>query len=151
MHPVLKQYQGFATTLAELLRDSTAVQIRVKGYMPLSIEHIGPSPDGLPMIAISHTGEQNGDLMRDPEIVFALHQGPDDVGPLADPIEFRNDYLGIHHEVYVYDDAGRRVGLRQRLKLDLVGFASTWFRNLKEQGFLDAAATREELGSGARD
>ncbi len=27
-------------------------------------------PNGLPAISVAHYGEQNGDLMRDPEMVF---------------------------------------------------------------------------------
>ncbi len=40
--------------------------------MPLSIEAIGTSADGNRLISLCHYGEQNGDLMRDPEMVFEL-------------------------------------------------------------------------------
>ena len=66
----MKSYQHFATILADLLGNETAVRLTVNGYMPLSVEDIGQSTDGNRLIAISHYGEQNGDLMRDPENGF---------------------------------------------------------------------------------
>ena len=66
-------YQHFATVLAQLLGNETAVRLTVNGYMPLSVEDIGQSTDGDRLIALCHYGEQQGDLMRDPEMVFEIH------------------------------------------------------------------------------
>jgi hypothetical protein len=45
-------------------------------YMELVIEAVGePGPLGLPAISVAHYGEQNGDLMRDPEMCFELRSG----------------------------------------------------------------------------
>ena len=66
----MKTYQHFATVLTQLLGNETAVRLTANGYMPLSVEHIGQSAEGNRLIAICHYGEQNGDLMRDPEMVF---------------------------------------------------------------------------------
>jgi hypothetical protein len=42
-------------------------------YMELVIEAMDESgPMGLPAISVAHYGEQNGDLMRDPEMCFEL-------------------------------------------------------------------------------
>ena len=42
-------------------------------YMTLVIEATDESgPCGLPAISVAHYGEQNGDLMRDPEMCFEL-------------------------------------------------------------------------------
>ena len=65
----MNTYQHFASVLTQLLGNETAVRLTVNGYMPLSIESIGTSADGNRLIAICHYGEQNGDLMRDPEMV----------------------------------------------------------------------------------
>jgi hypothetical protein len=35
-----------------------------------------PGPCGSPAISIAHYGEQNGDLMRDPEMCFELSKPP---------------------------------------------------------------------------
>ena len=51
--------------------------------MPLSVEDIGQSTDGNRLIAICYYGEQQGDLMRDPEMVFEIHTSasPDRASP----------------------------------------------------------------------
>jgi hypothetical protein len=139
----MKTYQHFATVLADLLGDDTAVRLTVTGYMPLSVEHIGQSAEGNRLIAISHTGEQNGDLMRDPEMVFEIHTytSPN----MAEPLSFRNDYMGIMQEIYRYDDDGKKTHVNAKLKQDLKFFATTWLQNLKDQGFLGDTAIRERL------
>jgi hypothetical protein len=56
----MKTYQHFATVLTGLLANDTAVRLTANGFMPLSVEDIGRFGDGNRLIAISHTGEQNG-------------------------------------------------------------------------------------------
>ncbi|MBS0155116.1 MAG: hypothetical protein JSS38_11010 [Nitrospira sp.] len=136
----MKTYRLFAIQLRELLGGATALRITSEGYMPLSIERIGVDTEGRELIAMSHTGEQNGDLMRDPEIVFAIHALPD--GSFAEPISFRNDYAGVMQEVYVYDDHGKRTHVRTARKTELKSFCLIWFRNLREQGFFGSQAVR---------
>ena len=139
----MKIYQHFATVLAQLLGNETAVRLTVNGYMPLSVEHIGQSADGHRLIAICHYGEQHGDLMRDPEMVFEMHTS---VAPdMAEPLSFRNDYMGLRQEVYRYDGAGKKTHVNTPLKQELTSFARTWFANLRDQGVFDDTATRERL------
>ena len=139
----MKLYQAFATDLNHLLNGARAVRITVSGYMPLSVEEIGSSGDGYRLVSLCHYGEQNGDLMRDPDIVFLFHNGPD--GAAAEPVSFRNDYLGIVHDVYRYDEVGRRTHVLPTLKQDLKEFAEGWFATLKDQGFFASTAVREIL------
>ena len=108
--------------------------------MPLSVEDIGQSADGNRLISICHYGEQNGDLMRDPDMVFELHAWAD--APAAEPLSFRNDYMGLLQEVYRYDDSGKKTHVNVRLKQELTSFAKTWFKNLEQQGFFSPAADR---------
>jgi hypothetical protein len=62
-------------------------------YMPLSIEATDESgPCGLPALSVAHYGEQNGDLMRDPEMCFELGLAG---GAHLNPFYWRNDYVGI--------------------------------------------------------
>ena len=139
----MNTYQHFASVLTQLLGNETAVRLTVKGYMPLSVEHIGQSAEGNSLIAICHYGEQQGDLMRDPEMVFEMHRSaaPD----MAEPLSFRNDYLGLMQEVYRYDDSGKKTHVNARLKQELTSFARIWFKNLKDQGFLGDTVIREHL------
>ena len=139
----MNTYPHFATVLTRLLGTDTAVRLTVPGFMPLSVEDIGQSADGNRLISICHYGEQNGDLMRDPDMVFEIHAWAD--APAAEPLSFRNDYMGLLQEVYRYDDHGRKIHINARLKQELTSFARTWFTNLKHQGFLGETATRERL------
>ena len=139
----MKTYQYFATVLAQLLGNDTAVRLTANSYMPLSVEHIGQSAEGNRLIAICHYGEQNGDLMRDPEMVFEVYASP--TPATAEPLSFRNDYMGLMQEIYRYADDGKKTHVNARLKQDLKSFARTWFNNLKDQGFLGDATIRERL------
>ena len=140
---MMKLYQAFATDLNHLLNGARAVRIIISGYMPLSVEEIGSSGDGDRLVSLCHYGEQNGDLMRDPDIVFLFHNAPD--GAAAEPVSFRNDYLGIVQDVYRYDETGRRTHVVPSLKQELKDFAESWFANLKDQGFFGSTAVREIL------
>ena len=139
----MKTYQHFASVLTQLLGNETAVRLTVNGYLPLSVENIGQSADGNRLISLCHYGEQNGDLMRDPEMVFEIDRSA--APHMAEPLSFRNDYMGIMQEVYRYDDDGKKTHVNAKLKQDLKSFARTWFTNLKDQGFLGETATRERL------
>lgn len=113
----METYLECAKLLDELLAGARAVRLTVPGYMPLSVEEIGSSEEGHRLVSLCHYGEQNGDVMRDPDLVFLFHDLPD--GVAAEPISFRNDYLGISHEVYRYNEAGRRTHVFPTLKQDL--------------------------------
>jgi len=139
----METYLECAKLLNELLAGARAVRITVPGYMPLSVEEIGSSGDGYRLVSLCHYGEQNGDLMRDPDIVFLFHNVPD--GAAAEPVSFRNDYLGIVQEVYRYDETGRRTHVVLSLKQDLKDFARAWLATLREQGFFAPTAVREIL------
>ena len=139
----MKLYQAFATDLNHLLNGARAVRITVPGYMPLSVEEIGSSGDGHRLVSLCQYGEQNGDLMRDPDMVFLYHDFPD--GMAAEPVSYRNDYLGIVQDVYWYDEASRRTHVLPTLKQELTEFAESWFANLKDQGFFASTAVREIL------
>jgi hypothetical protein len=136
-------YQHFATVLAQLPGHDTAVRLTVEGYMPLSVEAIGQSAEGNRLIAICHYGEQHGDLMRDPEMVFELFTH----GELsaAEPLSFQNDYMNVFQEVYRYDEAGQKTHVNTRLKAELKSFGRMWFQNLRDQGFFGPQAVRERL------
>ncbi len=140
---MIKLYQAFATDLNHLLNGARAVRITVSGYMPLSVEEIGVSQDGHQLVSLCQYGQQNGDLMRDPDIVFLFHDVPD--GAAAEPVSFRKDYLGIVQEVYRYDEMGRLTYVLPSLKQDLQEFARAWFGTLRDQGFFAPTAVREIL------
>jgi hypothetical protein len=62
-------------------------------YQELVIEAMDESgPLGLPALSVAHYGEQNGDLMRDPEMCFELGLVG---GEYLDPFYWRNDYVAV--------------------------------------------------------
>ena len=139
----MKTYTSFANSLTKLLGSDQAVKLTVGGYMPLCIERIGTSGEGHKLVALAHTGLQNGDVMYDPETVFRFIDW--DGVQIAEPISFRNDYMGINQEVYRYNDEGKATHVNARLKAELKSFSRTWFRNLREQGFFSPQAIRQRL------
>ena len=139
----METYVECAKLLDELLAGARAVRITVPGYLPLSVEEIGTSRDGHRLVSLCQYGEQNGDLMRDCDLVFMVTDLPD--GVAAEPVSFRNDYLGLSQEVYRYDETGRRTHVVSSLKQDLKEFARAWFVTLRDQGFFASTAVREIL------
>jgi hypothetical protein len=114
------------------------IRLEVEGFMPLAIEHLGPSPHGagLVLVSVTHYGEQNGDAMRDPDMVFDVNPETYEVGDWR-PVSFRNDYVGSYQEaVFVRDGS---VLVRPGLVRELKSFARIWDSNLKEQGFVRSA------------
>lgn len=139
----METYLECAKLLDEFLAGARAVRITVPIYMPLSVEDIGVSQDGHRLVSLCQYGEQNGDLMRDPDLVFMFTDMPD--GTVAEPVSYRNDYLGIVQNVYRYDGEGRRTHILPSLKQDLQEFARAWFATLRDQGFFAPTAVREIL------
>ena len=127
-------------TIAAILALHPVSSIRIvnDGWMPLTIERIGHGPNGHPSVSVCHYGEQNGDLMRDPEMCFEVIPASGATAETWAPYYFRNDYAGIEQEVYSADEAGRQL-VRTKLLAELRSFARTWDRNLREQGFVEAA------------
>jgi hypothetical protein len=105
-------------------------------YMPLTIEYLGKGPYNGDLLAISHTYVQNGDLMRDPEIVFLVT----DLG--WTPISFRNDSVGVYQESLIIEYGEIRY-VRHKLVRELRSFARLWDRNIRSQGYFEAATGRQ--------
>jgi hypothetical protein len=102
--------------------------------MTLVIEATGElGPMGLPVLSVAHYGEQNGDLMRDPEMCFEVGSGDD---ALVDPFYFRNDYLSVEQWSRNFF-RGQYVALTA-LHEQHKRFALEWDNNLRLQGFLYA-------------
>ena len=105
-------------------------------FMALVIEATDESgPCGLPVVSVAHYGEQNGDLMRDPEMCFEL-SNPLGLGRSLVPFYWRNDYVGV--EQYSRTTEGDSYAFSHELYDQHVKFAQHWDRNLRDQGFLEA-------------
>ena len=110
------------------------------GFMPLSIERLeSESWWGYPVYSMMHYYIQEGDVMRDPDMTFAvLHEGEKVV-----PLTFRQDgapftpYGTLYQEVFSGPDKYQPALLK-----DLDSFLSSWTRNILSQGFKPDEPTR---------
>lgn len=80
------------------------------------------------IISVCHYGLQNGDLMKDPEMVF---KWTGEFG-IEIPTEFYNDYTGTVQETFPMQD-GKEMINPQLIK-ELQAFTKTWVKNLRFQG-----------------
>jgi len=110
-------------------------------YMALVIEatdELGPC--GVPAISVAHYGEQNGDLMRDPEMCFELGLAG---GVHLNPFSYRNDYAGVEQWSRFIEDGYYQ--FHTQLHEQHEQFAKLWDNNLRHQGYFEAfikSATR---------
>lgn len=116
---------------AEILRGLLALQTakvdRSDGtYMPVYVEIIDRT-DNYTHISLAHYGQQNGDAMRDPEMIIALHKD----GQQFIPYYYRNDYMGREQYSVRWTDKG--VLLNCRLQAEHTTFANKWLRNIATQ------------------
>lgn len=109
------------------------------GLMPLTVERLYYTHHGGRVYSITHYGEQNGDLMADPDMTLSVNHKTGTV----DPLSFRNDYMGLYQEVYGENDAGREV-YRPGLRTDLDRFLWQWLKNIQDQGFDPAVIDRSD-------
>ncbi len=102
-------------------------------YMELVIEAMDESgPCGLPSISVCHYGEQNGDLMRDPEMCFELGFAG---GAHLNSFYYRNDYLGVEQWSRFITDS--HYAYNSELHRQHEEFAKLWDANLRSQGFAE--------------
>jgi hypothetical protein len=125
-------------------RPALHLKIENLPYMALVIEATPePGPLNLPSISVAHYGEQNGDLMRDPEMCFELSKPP--LCSLAlSAWYFRNDYMGV--EQYSRYRDGENYVFLPVLYEQHEHFARQWDRNLCAQGFLEAFTDKSIRG-----
>jgi hypothetical protein len=110
-------------------RPSLYLKIENPPYMALVIEAVDESgPSGLPSISVAHYGEQNGDLMRDPEMCLELVNAEE-----LNPFYWRNDYVAI--EQWSRNIVRGQYVCLTALHEQHVLFAETWDNNLRLQGF----------------
>lgn len=121
--------------LAGRLKPGFCLSIENEPYMRLVIEDIQiPGPDGCPSLSVGHYGEQNGDAMRDPEMLFELLEISGRISLV--PYYFRNDYVGVEQYSRLIQDGVMLV--RPGLMSEHQRFARMWDRNLRAQGFVEA-------------
>ena len=125
-------------------RPTLYLKIENPPYMALVIEAMRePGPLGLAAISVAHYGEQNGDLMRDPEMCFELSKPPLCKLELS-AYHYRNDYMGL--EQYSRHREGTDYVFLPALYEQHREFAALWDKNLCAQGFLEALTDKSIRG-----
>lgn len=115
-----------------------------EGYMPLSIEYLGYcDAHGHPVYSMMHYYIQNGDLMRDPDMVFSVNDAAASICPLA----FQQDGIGPYGTMYqeVFKGSGKSLTYSPSTLHDLDRFLNTWSKNILAQGFDAAQPFREKI------
>ena len=99
-------------------------------FMAVHVEFINKLNNGLvgDVFSVAHYYEQNGDMMRDPDVEFLRNGGK------FYPIYFRQDGAGgKDEEVLSFDIGGHVQGYRKALQADIASFCKMWMQNIKEQ------------------
>lgn len=116
------------------LRDNP-ITLRVAGFMPLHIEYVGKGPRGGMMVSVMHTFEQNGDLMRDPDLVAELMLSGEWL-----PISYRQDSLGVFQDAVLPE--GDQILVNTRLAQSISQFMVVWDMAIGQQGYVEEAKRR---------
>jgi hypothetical protein len=125
-------------------RPALYLKIENPPYMALVIEATPEQgPLNLPSISVAHYGEQNGDLMRDPEMCFEL-SNPPLCGLALSAWYYRNDYMGV--EQYSRYRDGESYVFLPGLYEEHQHFARQWDNNIRAQGFLEAFTDKSIRG-----
>lgn len=109
------------------------ISIENEPYMRLVIERLSDVNFGgraTPTVSVAHYYSQNGDALRDPEMVFIVSQGK------WLPTYFLNDGAGVE-QFALWQENGQWLQ-KPALRRELESFARLWDKNIKEQGFLEA-------------
>ena len=95
-------------------------------FMAVVVECIGLHAKGR-VFSVAHYGEQNGDLMRDPDVTFLVGENGK-----VHPLTFRNDYFGAE-EVAVELHADGKLRVDEQVLYVLVDFCNGWMKSINEQ------------------
>jgi len=129
----MKALSGKAREVMDLLTKGLHVEghrvfDNAKGaYMAVHVEKLRLTEQEA-LYSVAHYFEQNGDLMRDPDMEFMK------IGDDYYPVYFRQDGgIALEQEAVVYGPGGKIERYYPKLQADLAEFADRWMRNIKEQ------------------
>ncbi|MCL2253083.1 MAG: SNF2-related protein [Lachnospiraceae bacterium] len=131
---VYQNYQLFAGLFPKII-DGTYryLHLESEGCEPLSVERLDGNRNYL-LISIMHTFVQNGDLMRDPDMVIEINLDEQTVNSKS----YELSSIGSYKDV----NAGDTPNLK--LQRELNSFLTTWLENIGEQGFTPVKAILHE-------
>ncbi|OJW01952.1 MAG: hypothetical protein BGO52_00265 [Sphingobacteriales bacterium 44-61] len=125
------------------MKEQESIQLTSEGYMPLTIErltaNIETGTGKGTLYSLCHYYEQNGDLMRDPEMCFIV------VDNRSHPQEY--EAIEIYPQLFRQDSSdqfdecirienNRVTSYIKVWQQGQCSVAAIWFKNLQQQGFL---------------
>lgn len=137
MKTINKKAQQVLKTIIQLVENSENYHVKIdKGsFMPLCAEIIGHdifltgSPHNFNEISLAHYGEQNGDLMSDPEMTILYTTIENEL--FAFPTSITQHYLGKCN-VALFNDGGKWK-INKKEQADQTSFLNQWLINIKNQ------------------
>lgn len=121
------------------------VQITRTPYMPLTVEMIGEdiqTPWGIgKLYSLSHYYEQNGDLMRDPEMCFIMVDNRTEENSAFEEVKvlayiYQQDNMGVYQEsILIVDNSANE--FKSILQTEHREYAELWLKGIEEKGFLN--------------
>lgn len=121
MHSLNEQAKKIMKQLIAQLDDGYLKLDNTKGtFMPLSVEKVTDEPGFTAVYSLAHYGEQNGDLMADPEMTFG------ECDHEFYPLSFRNDYVCIYQTVIT-----EQIDLKRQKELS--EFTAIWLMEIVDQ------------------
>jgi uncharacterized protein YqiB (DUF1249 family) len=120
--------------LLEMAEDGEAKSKRLKaeGFMDLHVEFLYKRTPSCWAYSLAHYGEQNGDMMKDPDMEIWVYPELE----MVEAFNFQNDYVGVYRQVRFTRNGQEFV--RPQVKKELNSFLRTWTLNLKRQGHKEA-------------
>jgi hypothetical protein len=144
MKKINQQAAKIFCKLLDKMGTQTYFKFTSEGFMPLVMEQVGElhsTPYGTAQLySLAHYYEQNGDLMRDPEMVFIVVDNRKD--------ERDYDLIGIYPQLFqqdsldIYEESVNIVNNKVTTYKPVwqaahVNFANQWLRNMQHQRFLN--------------
>lgn len=140
--------------LLKKLNGQQHMKLHSDGFMPLTMERIKENIITIfgkgTLYSLCHYYEQNGDLMRDPEMCFIVVDNrleKKDFNAVGIyPQMYRLDSLGLDEESIAIENGA----IASYIKIWQKGqcsFANVWLKNIREQGFLLSSHLVEKSSS----
>lgn len=129
--------------LLQKLGTESYLKLKAEDFMPLVLEQVGEgisTPFGTgKLYSLAHYYEQNGDAMRDPEMVFIVVDNRSDAKDFQMisiyPQMFQQDNLGLYEESICIEN-NKVTTYKPTWQAGHTTFANQWLQNIRQQGFL---------------
>lgn len=127
-----------AKTLEKIIAKAEEGYVKIDngsgGIMPITADLLD-SHVSSQVWAVGHWYTQNGDAMRDPEVVFLRRRNLDLDGKGHDwfPLEYRQDGLAIHQILVGLDPQLNPVTWQPKQQPDVARFCHMWMTNVRAQ------------------